>query len=244
MKIALSAIKIESDIDVNAYKIFNSIKTAAYKEANLILFPEASLTGLINNDNPEHDLDLGIEIPGMFTDLLEMLSKDLNIYIGIGLLERDENKLFDSAILIAPKRGIILKYRRISPGWHGQKANSSFYREGAGLSMVKTEFGNFMFLICGDLFDDEIVARVSKLKPDWLLYPFARSFEDGKNVVEKWENEKKYYTERVKMIGTTGLMVNYIADDGSFGGAMVVSPEGGIKAELPVGKEGILFAEL
>ena len=244
MRIALCVIKIEYEMEKNFNKILHFIKLAAHKGANLILFPEAALTGLINNDNPLHDLDLGIEIPGSNTERLIKLSSELNIYVGIGLFEKDGNKLFDSAILISPSTGIILKYRRLTPGWHGKNVDNSFYGNGKQLKIVNTELGSFIFLICGDLFDDGIVSRVRKKSPDWLLYPFARSFEKGTSIKEEWTKEKEYYTNRIKMIGTKGVMVNYIGEDGSFGGAMLVMPDGKIKAEMPVGKEGILYVDL
>jgi len=212
------------------------------KNVDLILFPEAALTGLANNDDPVHDLPLGEPIPGEFTYTLGCLARRYGVYIGIGLLEREEDHLFDTAILIDPAGEIILRYRRISPGWHGDNADPVVYRSGDGVSKVTTGFGSFAFLICGDLFTDELCDSVSNLRPDWLLFPFARSFEDGKIDKKRWHREEKWaYVERVQGIGVPTFMVNSLDDDGTFGGAMVVAASGRVVTELDIGEEGVLY---
>ncbi len=247
MLIALCVPRITNDMDSNFSKVLRFIHEAGEKGANLVLFPEAVLTGLANNDNPVHDLPLGIEIPGNYTDTLCELATRYRLHIGIGVLERENNKLYDTAILIAPDKGIVLKYRRISPGWHGRNIDPEVYGHGKEVKKINTPLGSFAFLICGDLFDDRLVSEVKKLKPDWLLVPFARSFDDESYNQERWDvEEKPKYIKRVKMAGVTTLLVNYLAGEGdsSFGGAMVVSSDGEIIAEFPLGREGILFVKV
>lgn len=248
MKVALAVNYVANNIENNIKNIFKAINEATRNNANLILFPEAAITGLINNDIPEHDLPLGVPIPGEFTQTLIKISKENNIYIGIGLLELEEKRLYDSAILISPDQGIILKYRRITSGWHGKKVNSEIYCEGIDIKKVKTPFGSFAFLICGDLFDDKLVYRIKKMKVDYLLYPFARCFFDGSYNQKMWDEEKLEYVNQIEKAGTTTFMVNYLAkkefDGGSFGGAMVVSGNKNIICEMPIGRQGILYVEL
>ena len=247
MKVALVVNRITENIGANFRNIVDTIHECA-TDTDLILFPEAAITGLINNDNPHHDLPLGSSIPGKFTDTLCKIAREQKIHIGIGMLEREGNKLYDSAILITPVKGIVLRYRRMTPGWHGKDADSKVYCEGNELRKAKTTLGTFAFLICGDLFSEELIGQIHELQPDWILFPFARCFEDGSYNQKKWDEEKHEYIERVKLAGKTTLMVNYLADreldGGSFGGAMVVSPTGEIIAEMPVGKEGELYAEI
>ncbi|MEO0096059.1 MAG: carbon-nitrogen hydrolase family protein [candidate division WOR-3 bacterium] len=243
MKVALAVNYVTSDFTINCSNILNQIEECS-NDTDLILFPEAAITGLINNDDPAHDFLLGIEIPGEFTDILSSLAKKRKKYIGIGVLEKADYRLYDTAILISPFGDIVLKYRRITPGWHGKKTDPSIYREGDDIPVVETVFGKLAFLICGDLFDDEILKKVRNLKLDYLLFPFARSFEGNVYSRSLWDKEKKKYIARVELLKTTTLMVNYLAspeiEDGSFGGAMVVSPNGAIIAEMPIGKSGVL----
>ncbi len=68
---------------------------------------------------------------------------------------------------------------------------------------------------------------------------------------ERWDrSEMPAYAEHVRRLGATTLTVNYLADgetlpdDGSFGGAFVVSPDGTVRAQKPLGEPGPLCAEL
>jgi len=248
MKAALVVNPVLTDIDTNLATILNLANEAADTGAEVVVFPEAALTGLINNDEPAHDLLLGQPIPGPVTAVLAKLACERSIWLAIGLLEREGDKLYDSAVLFTPDGEIGLKYRRIHPKWHGGNADPSIYCQGTKLSKVETPLGTFAFLICGDLFDDELIQRVRNLRPDWLLFPFARRFRDRSYDQERWDREEKpEYAQRVKLAGITTLMTNYVSDrdfSGSFGGAMVVSSNGNVVDSLPLGKPGILTVNL
>lgn len=249
MKAALVVNRVTSDINANLASIINTASECADAEIDLIVYPEAAITGLINDDNVVHDLALGQSIPGPYTDALTKVTKEKSIYLATGILEREGKKLYDSAILLTPSGEIALKYRRINAQWYGKKADPNIYCQGSGLKKVNTPLGSFVFLICGDLFENDLIAQVRKLKPDWLLVPFSRCFDNGTYDQSRWDKEEKSeYIARVKLAGTTTFMVNYLADKdldgGSFGGAMVVSANGEIVDEFPLGKKGILNVDL
>lgn len=249
MKVALVVNRVTADPSANMTSIVESAHKSANAGANLIVYPEAAITGLINDDDPAHDLPLGQPIPGPATDILSKITQERSVYIAIGILEREGNRLYDTAVLLTPRGEIALKYRRLNPQWHGRQADPNVYCQGKELRKIRTDLGTFMFLVCGDLFEDDIVTKVRKLQPDWLLVPFARSFDDGSYNRERWDREvKPQYISRAILAKVTTLMVNYVADKeldgGSFGGAMVVSKTGKVIAELPIGMEGVLFVNL
>lgn len=177
MKAALIVPKLLPDFQTNLETIQRMANNAVNSGAKLILFPEASITGLINNDDPVHDLPLGQEIPGPITNKLSSFCRQNNVCLGIGMIEREDKKLYDSAVLINPRGSICLKYRRNHPQWHGRKADPDVYCQGTTIPKTNTSFGTVSFLICGDLFDDDIVSRTAALQPDWVFYLLARSFD-------------------------------------------------------------------
>jgi len=249
MKAALAVTRVLPDIDANLSIILDMAEKAADAGAELVLFPEAALTGLINNDDPSHDLPLGQTIPGTATEVLSALACRKRIWLAIGLLEREDQRLYDSAVMFTPDGTIKLKYRRIHPMWHGKSADPSVYCQGTEIPRIKTPLGTFVFLICGDLFDDELAQRVKCLEPDWLLFPFVRCFSDGSYDQKRWDNEEKpEYIKQIQLIGVTALMTNYLADrdmlGGAFGGAMVVSGSGDVIDSFPLGKTGMLLVDL
>ena len=115
--------------------------------------------------------------------------------------------------------------------------------------MVETPFGRVGFLICGDLFDDEIVSRFRALRPDLLLFPFARCFQDYSFDQARWDREEMpEYAHRVSLAGVPALMVNYIGhpghEDYCFGGAFFVEADGAVRASLSLGVGGALVVDL
>ncbi|GMA66006.1 carbon-nitrogen hydrolase family protein [Alicyclobacillus fastidiosus] len=250
MKAALAINYVEADCDMNLDGIVDLIEQAAAEEVELIVFPEMAVTGFVTNDVPSHDFSIATTIPGPITNRLSILAKKYAIWIAIGLLEKSCDVLYDSAILIDANGEISLKYRRVHPNWHGRNADSRVYKQGHLFPKVLTPFGTVMFLICGDLWDDTIVQRVNEEKPDLLLYPFARTF-GGAWDQQKWDHEElDDYAARIKMVGCTALMVNYLSDEnqgwekGNFGGAWLINRDGQVIQSHPLGKRGLLLVKL
>jgi N-carbamoylputrescine amidase len=227
-----------------------AVGEAADAGAHLVLFPEAAPTGLVNNDDPAHDLPLGQPIPGAVTDRLSALARRRGIWLATGLLEREGPCLYDSAVLLDPHGAIAFRYRRIQPQWHGRDADARVYRQGERVEAAATPMGRVTCLLCGDLFDDAIVEQTRALEPDLLLFPFARNFGDGSFDDARWlRDEQPAYAARAACVGCTTLMVNSLddptaSDYPTFGGALVVSPAGDVLARKPLGEPGTLYAEL
>ncbi len=89
MKVALVVNRVLPDTDTNLTEILKLANEASDTGADLILFPEAALTGLINNDIPSHDLPLGQVIPGPVTEVLSQLTRKRGFWLAIGLLEHN-----------------------------------------------------------------------------------------------------------------------------------------------------------
>lgn len=248
MRAALIVNRVTADTDASLAAIVSAAEQAADRGADLILFPEAAVTGLINNDDPAHDRPLAQTIPGPITDRLVELTHRRGIYLAIGILEREGDVLYDSAVLLAPDGSIALHYRRIQPNWHGRKADPAVYRQGHALPAADTPLGRFTITICGDLFDDGVICRVQAARPDWLLYPMARCFGEETQDQASWEEAgRPMYLAQIRQAGCITLMANYLADGdlgGGFGGAFAASARGEVMASLPLGCEGTLLVDL
>lgn len=252
MKVALCVPKLTSDVSKNIETIKKMAVDASLQGVDVAIFPEATVTGLINNDDPEHDEPLCQEIPGQMTDRLGKLCIKYNIWLALGLLEKDYGKFYDSAVLIKPDGSVALKYRRVQPHWHGHKADPEIYCQGTEFPKIQTPFGSVSFLICGDLFDEGVVSRFRSIDADWMFYLVAISFpENPPDNQKEWDTVESFeYGKRVKMANTPALMVNYLAgenftvDDGSYGGAFVISKDGEFLVSYPLEKEGMLVVNL
>lgn len=243
MKCALIVNEIKDSMSENLKIMIDYINQAADQGADLVLFPETALTGLINIDEKEHDLKLGVSIPGAETDQLCEVARKRKINLAVGLFEVDGDYLYDSAIFITREGTIGLKYRRGSRGWHGSRSES-YCKEGTDVGSFHSDFGEICFLICGDVNNEYLTNEVSKRRPDYLLFPFARSFEDESYSQDKWDKEEMDdYRNKFKAIGVTTFMTNYI-DQYCFGGAYAISETGEVLGSLPLGEEGMLIVEV
>jgi N-carbamoylputrescine amidase len=189
-------------------------------------------------------IPLGTPIPGPVTDQLVAVAQAQQLYVSVGLFEREGDTLYDTAILIDRKGEIVLKYRRVSKGWHHPKANPDVYKEGWEVGSYDSEFGRICFLICGDICDEPLKEQVRAQRPDIVLFPYARCFDDGSHDQSRWEREEMPgYIAGLQSVGTVALMVNYL-DPEYFGGAFVISRSGEVLGRFHLGQEGILHVDL
>ncbi|SFB10522.1 carbon-nitrogen hydrolase family protein [Clostridium frigidicarnis] len=244
-KIALIVPKITNDIHRNKRKILSFVRKAYKKKAKLILFPECTVNGIgqeyndstyYNDSNTENDV---------FIKSLCRLAKLYKINIAIGVLENKDKIFYDSLFFINENGVLQSKYRRISL-WDN---NRNICKCGQNYKLFNTDIGVFSSLICGDLFYEKIRSGLEKVKFDYLLYPVAISFDN--NSIDKnlqWKNEIKEYSERIKHIGKTTFMTNYIGSKNHFykcyGGATVFNINGEIIKSMPIMREGILYFDL
>jgi len=249
MRAALIVNRITATREHNLQEVLTGVSKAAAMGAELVMLPEAALTGLRNNDRPARDLGFGVDPRGPEVRAMAAMARSSRVHLAVGLLERAGSRLYDTAVLFKPDETAPHVYHRISPGWHGKRAAPQVYAAGHKVDTVRTPLGAFGFLICGDLFDDGLVKKMKALAPDWLLVPTGRCFGNGAQDDRRWvKEEQPAYIERVRLAGMTTLLVNSLADrnldGGSFGGAMVVAPDGEVLARLPLGNPGVLFADL
>ncbi len=64
MKASLVVHRVTVSIEDNLGLILNSIDEASRRGSDLVMFSETTLTGLVNDDVPEHDVLLGTALSG------------------------------------------------------------------------------------------------------------------------------------------------------------------------------------
>lgn len=245
MKAALSVVELAESQEKNLEKVLNNINVAAAEGSDIVFFAETTISGLIPNDNPSEMLQLGQEIPGPITKAISAACSDNNIWVSIGLLEKEDTRLFDTAVMISANGDIKLKYRRISPRWHWPKSDPTVFCQGESIQCADTDFGRISALICGDLFDEEgQLQRTNKVSPDHVHLLLVRSGAPGEAYDQsKWDKEDiPAYAAQVRQLATTVFAVNHIHDE-CFGGAWVFLPDGSVAASLPLWQEGMLYYE-
>ena len=216
------------------------IADATKRHCNLVIFPEACLTGLELSWNPGCDLPRGLALDSPELNRLREAAKEGDLHIAFGWIERDGDHLFDSALLIDNHGRDALHYRRVSSGWRDPGVDTGVYRCGESAPVVRTAFGETAFLLCGDLFDDSVVAPVRARRPDLLLYPFARGIS-GEQAQQDWtERELPDYLDMWSVTAGTTLAANCVDSESGYHGGAYIARDGDILGLLPLGQPGLL----
>ncbi|MEM2911183.1 MAG: carbon-nitrogen hydrolase family protein [Candidatus Bathyarchaeia archaeon] len=239
-KIALAQISCKrGDKKANIQKMKEYTKKAKEQNAELVIFPELSLTGYVIRDEI---YELAEKIPGPSTNTMEKLAKEIDMYIIFGmpeLSEKTEATVYNSAVLIGPQ-GFIGKYRKIHLPTHSVFEEKRYFRPGYTVDAFETKLGKIGLIICYDIFFPEI-SRLTRLKGAKLIVCISaspavrRTFFETLTAARALENAA--FLAYVNLVG--------IEDGLQFwGGSRLIGPNGNVIAKLAYDEENILVNEV
>jgi predicted amidohydrolase len=233
VNVALSQINCKvGDKKYNIDKMVKHVRKAKKKEANLVIFPELSLTGYIVRDLA---YELAEPIRGPSIRLLEEITKREKVYIVFGMLEKSEKAhavLYNTAVLLGPE-GFVGKYQKMYLPTHSVFEEKRYFRPGYHASVFDTDIGKVGLMVCYDIFFPE-VARMLKLNGSQLTICISaspavrRKFFEVLTVARAMENTT--YLAYVNLVG--------IEDGLQFwGGSRLIAPNGSIISQAKYDKE-------
>jgi len=142
------------------------IGEAAANGADFVLLPEAMDLGWTDPSA----LTKAEPVPGGETcQFLSSMAKKHRLYICSGLIEKSEDKVFNSAVVLDPGGNVILLHRKINELDIGHP----YYALGDRLNVCETEFGTVGVMICADASTgDRVIPRaLSYMGADVILSP-------------------------------------------------------------------------
>jgi len=231
-----------TNLRTNLHRMRTAIQEAAAVGAHLVVFAEAALTGWAHTGRDAGaDRALALAVDSMEVGGLREAARRHGVWVALGLLEHSGELLFDAALLLDPQGETRLHFRRLSPGWRWPDASSS-YREGTEMLTAQTPFGRVAFLLCGDAFWPEARALAREARPDLLLLPFARGFDEDAPDGAAWQTEPEAYAATLADVAPVTLAVNSLGL-GMVGGAFAVE-RGRVTARWPTETSGLLLYDL
>ncbi len=156
---------------VNTKKMLSLIDTAADMAAaegmtlSLVVLPELCATGIILERQEAENFSE--EIPGPITDIFARKAADKNIFIVLGMAERQDGKQYNSCVLIS-SRGVECKYRKIHLSPHDEKWAET---GDSGFPVFDLPFGRVGLLTGSDLMFPESAESLAKRGADLLCVP-------------------------------------------------------------------------
>jgi predicted amidohydrolase len=97
-------------------------------------------------------------IPGPSTDYFGTLAKQHNLYIVVGLYERDGHLIYNTSVLLGPDGQFIGKYRKVAPARDEMRKG---VMPGDKYPVFDTRFGKLGMMICFDNFMPEVARNIA-----------------------------------------------------------------------------------
>ena len=175
-KIRLALAQISSkreDKQENLRKIEALTLKAKEAGADLVVFPEMSLTGYVVRDQV---YELAEVIPGPSTRKVEGFAKQAGVHVVFGMPElsaKTKATVYNTSVLVGPD-GFIGKYRKMYLPTHSVFEEKRYFRPGYQVAVFDTALGKIGLCICYDLFFPE-VTRLIRLEGAQLIVAISAS---------------------------------------------------------------------
>jgi len=219
--------------NINVMK--KNIKRAKEKGANLVVFPELSLTGYLNRDLT---YELAEPIPGSSVHFLEEIAKKESMHVVFGMPEQNEKAhavLYNTAVLLGPD-GLVGKYRKMHLPTHSVFEEKRYFRLGYEAPVFDTEIGKMGLTICYDMFFPEVF-RLLRLKGSQLIVCISASPAMRSRFFEVFAAaralENTVFLAYVNLVGVeNGLQF--------WGGSRTIAPDGSILVKAKYDEEDLV----
>ncbi len=249
--VRVAAVALDSkpgQTDENLAKIAAWCSRAADAGAQLVLFPELSMTGFIpNHPVGDHAAWLGgalraarrmaEPVPGPAVERLREIASATGLFISAGLVEDAGNLLYNTQVLVRPG-ALAGAWRKM----HIPLFEAPFFSGGQAPAVAPTPLGRIGVNICFDAFLPESARLLAVRNAEIVLFPFAADPQQG---WAAWAGPT--LSVRCRENGVFGVACNYAGEVECAGarqrfpgGALIFSPAGETLAE----GAGMLLAEL
>ncbi len=240
IKLALAQISCkQGDKTENIKKIEKIVKRAKSQAAELVIFPELSLTGYVVRDQI---YELAETIPGPSTNILENIARKTKTYIIFGMPElsqRAHATIYNASVLVGPE-GFIGKYRKMYLPTHSVFEEKRYFRPGYQTAVFDTELGKIGLIICYDIFFPE-VSRLARLEGAQLLVCISASPAVRRTFFETLTAARAI--ENVAFLAFVNLVG--IEDGLQFwGGSRLIGPQGKILVKAKYDEEDLVIGEV
>ena len=239
-RIALAQMRCsQGDKRENLKKIETNVALAKKHNAELVIFPELSVTGYVIRDQI---YELAEKIPGQSTKIIERIAKKAGMHIVFGMPElsgKAQATLYNTATLVGPE-GFIGKYRKMYLPTHSVFEEKRYFRAGYQTAVFDTKLGKIGLIICYDIFFPE-VTRLTRLRGAQLIICISaspgvrRTFFETLTAARAIEN-----TAFLAYVNLAGI------EDGLqfWGGSRLIGPNGKVLVQAKYDEEDFVVGEV
>lgn len=247
-KIALAQINPAlGDVEKNIKKHIDFINKALKKKADLVIFPELSLTGYSLKD-----LNAELAVNPFTSEILRPLcekSKKIDIICG-GVEEDDNYGLFNSAFYISGGK-VLFTHRKVYPPDYGMFEEIRYFSKGKSAEIFKTQFGKLGVLVCEDLWHMSL-PLIQALNGAKIIIAIAASptrleLNTKSKTLKNYQINSEHHRSYSRLLSLYTVFCNRVGfEDGVnfWGGSEVVDPFGNVSALGRFFDEDLVIAEI
>lgn len=254
LKIALAQINPTlGDINKNIKKHLSFCDSAIKKKADIIVFPELSLTGYALKD-----LNFELALNPYTSEIIEPLrKKSKKIVIICGAVEEDEsNAVYNSALFISDGK-VKFSHRKIFPPDYGMFEEMRYFSKGKTIDTYNTFFGKIGILICEDLWHISL-PLILALKGAKIIITIAASptileitppIKKPRHLrgLKNYEINSEHHKTYARLLSSYIVFCNRVGyEDGInfWGGSEVVDPFGNVVSLAKFFDEDLIISEI
>lgn len=245
---AVVQITSNDDYKGNIEKAFKFIGLAAEKGAKVVALPETfAYIGNTNRENFQYKHDLS----GELVNKLSAIAKEKNIYLIPGSIHEaieNENKMYNTSLLISPEGKILSVYRKIhlfDADFTGSEKymESETFESGSTeqLTVTETLFGKFGITVCYDLRFPELYRKLTLKGAEIIFVPSAFTMHTGK---DHWEIllRARAIENQVYILAPNQFGFHSKRRE-SYGNSMIIDPWGKVISRAS-DREEIIYADI
>ena len=250
-------------------KVISLTNQAAADGAEIVVFPEAfipayprglSFKTKVGSRSKEGKEDWfrywknSVQVPGKTTEKLAKLAKENNIYLVIGVIEKEDsvtNTLYCTVLYFSPEGKLIGKHQKLKPT--GSERYIWGEGDGSTLTVVDTPYGKMGGLICWENYMPLARAAIYAKGTQIYVAPTADSREEWQCTMRHIALEGRCFVLACNQFVTKDMYPKDLACYDELesspelmcrGGSAIISPTGDYIAGPVYDKEDILFADL
>ena len=182
VRIGMAQILVEGgEPEANLGRAVAMIERAAAAGCQVVVLPECMDVGWMHPTAR----DLAQPVPGPTSDRVAAAAVAAGVYVVAGLTERAGDRIYNTAVLVAPDGQVLLKHRKINELDIAQEV----YAIGDSVGVAHTPLGTMAISVCADNFPDTLVFAhaQARMGAQLLLSPAAWAVEaDHDDAVERY----------------------------------------------------------
>lgn len=244
VRVALAQVDcVLGDVEENARRARETIARARDEGADLVVFPELSLSGYALGAVTE-DVAVALDDP-VVASVVEAAD---GIAAVVGCVESGRVHTYNSALFVDGGR-IVHVQRKTHLPTYGRWEEHKHFTQGSALRAFDTRLGRFAVLICNDAWQAPMAYVAAHDGARVLIVPACSSLEaaagtDPAELERDWADLLRVHA---RFLQAWVVFVNRVGEEAGvtfWGGSRVVDPWGRVVAEAPRGEPALVHADL